>query len=102
MTLTKHPARACPGQRPNRPPTGRAPLAKVVTPPRVLVLDVPSQAVQSRPARFGRGPLLRLRARGGCYPGQIRGLRAKPCCRSEGPAPHTPRDIVEQKKTGGL
>jgi len=89
-TLAKRPARACPGQRPTRPLTWRTLLAKVMTSPRVLVFDVPSQAVQSRPAR------------GVCYTGQIRGLRAKPCCRSEGPAPHTPRDIFEQKKTGGL
>jgi hypothetical protein len=123
-------ARACPGQRPTRPPsnqrfasgkTGRALLAKVVTPPRAWVFDALCQAGQSRPARAGRcpgqasvasglayalpgsGAALLAAARAGWVLSEAGGgVRAKPRCWREGPAPHTPRDILGKKKAGGV
>ena len=49
-------ARACPGQRPTRPPTGRALVAKVALQARRMVFEAPSRSTLSRPARVRRCP----------------------------------------------
>lgn len=81
--MAMRPARAFPGQRPTRPPTGRALLAKVVTPQRGMGLMVPSCAARTRPVRVGRCQEPLGRSRGGV---QTRLDSARGAC-CEGRAP---------------
>jgi hypothetical protein len=61
-----------------------------------------AEPVFDQATRFRTGYSLHMPSQGRALPGTDPRGRAKPRCWSEGPAPHTPRDIFEKKKAVGL